>query len=215
MRRHDLTNKQFGRLVALFIDNESREPNKVKWVCACSCGRRKSVRADHLTRGKISSCGCLCAEMSAKINLSHGMTGTRTYKIWQGMKRRCENKNERFYPHYGGRGITICERWRSFTAFLADMGEAPDGMSIDRINNDLGYSPENCRWADDITQMNNMRSNRYIEFNGEKKSAANWSRETGVPSLTIISRINRGWPVETALFKKPRPTGRPDCQCKP
>lgn len=208
MRKLDLTGTSFGRLTALFIDHDHREKTKVKWVCLCSCGNRVSVRSDHLRRGQVASCGCIRIEKIVAVNKTHGMTKTRSYRIWRHIHSRCFNKNVPSFRDYGGRGISVCERWKSFSNFLADMGEAPDGMSIDRINNDLGYSPENCRWANDLTQKNNRRTNRYIEHNGVKKSAADWARETGVPAKAIISRVSREWPIDLALTKPPRPTGR-------
>jgi hypothetical protein len=116
------------------------------------------------------------------------------------MRTRCTNPNVPNYKDYGGRGIAVCERWRSFEAFLADMGPRPGlGYSIERINNDGDYEPGNCRWADRAQQSNNRRNNRLLTWNGETKTLAEWSRTTGLDYAALLARLNRGWSVERAL----------------
>jgi hypothetical protein len=131
---------------------------------------------------------------------THGKTGTRTYDTWRSIKERCCNPNSKDWDNYGGRGIKICKEWSSsFADFLADMGERPDGMTIDRIDVDGHYNKENCRWASMSTQGNNRRTCVYVDFNGKSQSVADWSREVGLERKTLEYRIRSGWEVERAL----------------
>ena len=127
------------------------------------------------------------------------MTGTKIYGIWGAMLRRCRNPRCKAYPDYGGRGIAVCDRWLRFENFFEDMGERPDGSSLDRIDNDEGYSPENCRWRSLTEQGNNKRNNVLIEHGGEFLTPAEWSRRTGIKDATIRQRIRLGWTVSRAL----------------
>lgn len=128
------------------------------------------------------------------------MAGSKTYNCWTNMTQRCLNKNNPNYTDYGGKGISICERWLKFENFLADMGERPSiEHSIDRKNNSKGYEPENCRWATQIEQQNNKRSNRLLTFNGKVQTMAEWSRDTGIKYQIIQNRIHLGWTHEEAL----------------
>lgn len=120
----------------------------------------------------------------------HGLYKSRTYRIWASMKQRCNDPDE---PRYGGRGITVCDRWQKFENFYADMGEAPEGMSIDREDNDLGYNPDNCRWATPVEQQNNMRSNRLFTHEGKTQTLAEWAREIGLAYHVLKYRLNKGW----------------------
>lgn len=123
----------------------------------------------------------------------------RAYRSWAAMKSRCLNPNDSSYANYGGRGIRVCVRWMDFQAFLADMGEPPPGMTLDRERNDGNYEPGNCRWATKLQQQNNMRSNRLVEFEGRTHTIAEWSRKIGLPTHVIRKRLNRGWSIQTAL----------------
>lgn len=137
----------------------------------------------------------------------HGMRRTRTYTIWSSMMARCLNPNSEAFPSYGGRGITVCERWTEFTAFFEDMGTAPRDRSIDRIDNDKGYSPDNCRWATRSEQNRNRRNVRLLTVDGETASMVEWSERHGVALKTIWLRIKKGWPVDRAV-KTPVVTDR-------
>jgi hypothetical protein len=156
----NLKGQSFGRWIVLSEDN-SKSGGKLKMLCGCVCGVKKLVRADHLRSGGSRSCGCLNLESIKERSTSHGLSGTPEYKIWSKMKTRCLNKNNDKYHRYGGRGISVCDKWlSSVEAFVDDMGERPSiRHSIDRINNNGNYEPKNCRWATHTQQMRNRNFN--------------------------------------------------------
>lgn len=166
----------------------------------CGCGTERAVAAQALKAGKSKGCGCDHREL-CKARARHGLTGTRTHVIWQHMIGRCTNPRGAEWRYYGGRGIKICDRWRTFENFLADMGEAPAGLSIDRINNDGDYEPGNCRWATAIQQCRNTRKNVHIEFYGRTQTLAAWAEEIGIRSNLICMRLRRGFSIAEALSK--------------
>lgn len=152
----DISNQRFGRLVAIAPTGEMRRGVSL-WRCRCDCGETKIAAVNSLRGGLVRSCGCLIREVAAERQRTHGMHGTRTYKTWDCMIQRCSNPSSTSYPRYGGIGTTVCDRWRKFESFLADMGERPSGMSLDRIDSNKGYEPGNCRWSDTLTQARNRR----------------------------------------------------------
>lgn len=196
-RRNTIAGLRFGRLVALeeFQLTKSRH---VKVKCRCDCGVEKFVRQDHIKAGKVKSCGCLSSEACVARQLIHGCTRSTEWKVWVAIKTRCLNPKSSAYKYYGGRGITICDRWRnSFENFFSDMGTRPTPLhSIERKNNDLGYSPDNCKWATKLEQANNTRT----EYLGKRQTLAQWSRETGIHKRTIRARLfELGWETKKAL----------------
>lgn len=175
------------------------------WLCECICGNtRISTRYD-FNRGGFKSCGCYQREVSRDRVTTHGKTKTKEFRIWTGMKTRTTNPKCPQYHRYGGRGISICERWmNSFDAFLSDMGTCPsDKHSIDRINNDGNYEPSNCRWSTFIEQCSNRRNNRKITHNGLTLTVSEWARRVGLHRTGLKNRLDKGWSVEAALTTPP------------
>lgn len=199
---------RFGRLTQIeaIVKN-----GKTHWVCLCDCGSVKVVRQDHLIRGEVVSCGCYQKEIAGDINKSHGMKNTRIYRIWRNMRSRCENNRLPQYADWGGRGIAVCDEWRDFEGFYVwAMGNGyNDTLSIDRIDNDRGYYPENCRWVTAREQALNRRSNTYITHNGVTKHISEWDKDIGSKkSGRVRARLNAGWSVEKAVTTPVKHSGR-------
>lgn len=200
LSRCDLTGKKFGKLTAIKLDHLNKRGRQY-YLCKCDCGNYHIADATHLQNGTIKSCGCLLLKHADKLEW-HGMYGTRLSNIWKGMLQRCFNENSPVYDRYGGRGITVCEEWLTFSNFYkwAEHNGYSDSLSLDRINNNGNYCPQNCRWADDETQGNNKRNNVILEYNGEKYTMAQLSRKTGIPYNTLRARIMvYGYSVDEAV----------------
>lgn len=200
----DLTNEKFGRWTVLEISERRKNNGKVDiyWKCRCDCGNIKSVKGENLKSGVSKSCGCINAERNYKNNIVHGMKGTRIYRIWNGMKNRCTNQNDSNYFMYGGRNITICDEWlNNFVSFYnwAIKNGYKDNLSIDRIDVNGNYCPENCRWVDCKIQANNRRSNHIVTYKGISKTVAEWENELGFKKDILTSRLANGWEVEKAI----------------
>lgn len=199
---NDLTGRRFGRLVV-----RARAPDHitasgyhhVMWLCDCDCGNEKIIRGKSLIAGYTKSCGCLQREgISSRAGKHHGF-GTRLYAIWNSMRQRCNNPNHHAYANYGGRGITICSEWNDFSVFRGwalNSGYDPDAVrgecTLDRINVEEGYSPENCRWVNMCEQSRNKRDTIYIELHGEAHSLSEWSDILGIKYQTLWKRYKRG-----------------------
>jgi hypothetical protein len=207
MAKPDITpvGRRFGRLTATgFLGTRGRE----SWFsCVCDCGNITESRASRLKDGTKQSCGCLMREMSivslSKGRFKHGICVggfPRWYHIYLGMIARCTQHTVRNFDRYGGRGIYVCQQWMDNPKkFLSDMGEPLSGQSIDRIDNDGPYSPENCRWTTDLVQMNNRSCNRLITHEDKTMTVSEWSRHIGIRSATLTKRLNSGWSVDKAL----------------
>ena len=195
----DMVGEKYGRLTVV-RRNYSRGSKNSYWECVCDCGKTKIVRRQHLISGNVSSCGCLAKMVAYFIHKIHGLSDTKIYIVWKGMISRCTDVKLESYHNYGGRGIKVCSRWmNSIEAFYEDMGEPPDGMSLERIDTNGDYTPENCTWATPIEQANNKRNTIFIEAFGKKQNIKDWSQETGITRSAIYSRIRLGWNNEDAV----------------
>lgn len=176
----DMTGMKFGRLTVLRRSEARLDGNKAVWHCICECGTAREVLGTSLRSGQTTSCGCYKSDWSVARFTKHGMETTPTYTTWQSMLTRCHNPKNKAYSRYGGRGIVVCDKWRySFINFYKDMGTKPDGMSLDRIDNDGNYEPGNCRWADAYTQANNKSTSWRIEVEGRLVPLSEGMRLTG------------------------------------
>jgi hypothetical protein len=213
----DISGQKFGRLAVISREGKSKD-GKATWNCVCECGALCVVIGKLLRSGQTKSCGCLVSDTTAKRNAKHGFASRghtmSEYTIWCRMRQRCEKPSCSDYYLYGARGIIVCRRWESFENFLHDMGRRPSkSHSIDRIDVNGNYCPENCKWATALEQCNNTRRNRYLEFNGERKTVTNWASSVGIHIQTILRRLRLGWTHEEALSTPPRKmTLRPRAQ---
>jgi len=212
--RNNLLGMRFGKLVVESFDRVYN--HSVMWRCRCDCGNEVVVYGKYLTNGDTKSCGCLMSEVLKERNIKHGLAHqSRLYTIWKGMRERCNNKNNSEYESYGGRGITVCQEWDDYERFFQwamengfDESLPARLCSIDRINNDEGYSPDNCRWVSMSQQARNTRRNRLLTYNGETKPAVEWGEIFGINPGYIINRIDRyGWSVEDAIATPVLPIG--------
>lgn len=195
--RVDITGQEFGRLTVLSLHGYAK--GKSLWNCICSCGNSCVKRADDMKSGRTQSCGCLLKERT----ITHGMTHSKTYQIWKGIKNRCQSTRDSERKYYKDKGITVCDEWdASFESFLRDMGECPEGYSIDRIDSSRGYEPENCRWASNHVQHRNTGQNVWVEFNGRRMVLADWADEIGISRMQLGRRLKK-FPVDVCLTTPP------------
>lgn len=206
----DRVGQRYGRLVVTSRSENRTEPSgavRAFWNCVCECGVEKTVSGQALSRGRTLSCGCLASD-ARKQQATHDMSGSGTYKTWHMMVQRCTNPNGTHWDSYGGRGITICDEWKVFENFHRDMGTRPENTTLDRIDNEKGYGPDNCRWASKLEQANNRRTNIPITLGTETKTIAEWGRSTGLGKSVVANRLRRGWPVWKALTEPLQDTGK-------
>lgn len=202
--RADLTGKRFGRL--LVVKPLGTRWGKVYWLCRCDCGGWNTVSTGGLRWGQTESCGCLYDDTRGLTTRTHGLSNTPEHRIWKGMHTRCYNPRRKLYHRYGGRGISICQRWRKdFEAFLADMGPKPSPKhTIERIDNDGNYEPGNCRWATNEEQGQNTSRSHRITFRGETLSANAWTRRLHRAKKTILEHAEAGRPIDTPRRRRLR-----------
>jgi hypothetical protein len=205
--RLQLIGQTFGRLTVI-----GNAPNYVspggqrhsQWLCRCECGTEKAIRGSELRKGAVQSCGCWNSEVTTRRNTTHGMAKrgqrNRAYEAWAGMLQRCTNPNDKEWRNYGQRGIRVCDAWQAFEAFYADMGNPPKGTSLDRVDVNGGYCPENCRWATSAEQARNKRTNVWVEYEGQRMVLEDACEMAGISRATVYSRMKAGRP-ESEWFR--------------
>lgn len=200
----DLSGQTFGSWLVLRKSDRIGRSRQIYWVCKCECGAVKDVLQLTLRNGSSKSCGCTAKDWCR----IHGMEKTRTYWVWAGMIQRCENPKFKWYHRYGGRGIKVCPKWRnSFVAFFEDMGEKPEGKSLERLNNDGDYEKENCIWATRKQQIRNRGVTPFVEFEGSKISVSELAEKFGLSHRRVADRIKRGYTPEQAVLPSLRKLG--------
>lgn len=205
MRLIDMTSRTFGRLTV--IERAGSAPNgRVRWKCRCECGNTRLVPANNLQSGNTTSCGCWNRENAINKATTHGLSNTTEYYVWCSMIQRCEDPNCKSYPNYGGRGISVCERWRThFPLFLADLGRRPTPWhTLERRDNDADYEPNNCCWATRNEQNNNQRKTLLLCWRGQRHTIREWSDKIPMSYHALRHRIQQGWSVHRALTQPVR-----------
>lgn len=209
-RSHNLEGQRFNMLTALRKARVSTS-GQAYWLFRCDCGVEKEIRASHAKSGQIKSCGCSSGELNSAHHTKHGHwkgnVSSPEYSAWCLARARCHNSGNQGFPAYGARGITMCDRWRfgeggksGFECFIADMGLRPSREhSLDREDNNKGYSPDNCRWATREQQMRNTREHHYVTFDGRTMTAAEAADLVGLPRSNVWQRLIRGWDAHRAL----------------
>ena len=203
MDRENVAGQKFNHLTAVKPVYAGKYYTRY-WVFKCDCGKEVESLLPNVKKGNTKSCGCLRKKVSSELHKTHGMTYSKEYYAWVHAKMRCYNKKDKEYKRYGARKIEMCEKWKnSFEKFYKDIGEAPEGTSLDRINNNGNYEPENCHWATPKQQANNRRTSHFVEYRGEKLTLAQWSRRTGIHQENIRRRIDDyGWSIHKTLTTK-------------
>lgn len=208
VRMVDLMGQRFGRLVVVGLSETTRYTYRC-WLCRCDCGAMKVISGRYLRTGATQSCGCLRRENASSQQAvrftKHGLSRSAAYSSWHSMLTRCLDERHSAYHRYAMRGITICASWLRFEAFYADMGDRPPGTCLERRDNDLGYFKENCTWATMAQQSRNKRNNRFLSHNGQRMIVTDWARRYGRAPALVEHRLRRGWTLEDALTKPPRP----------
>ncbi len=195
----DMAGQVFGKWTVLGYDH-AKDRNSF-WLCRCECGTEKPVRGTDLRSSVSTQCkSCASRQSPTKHGGSSEDGNSPEYRIWIGMKQRCYNPNAAGFKDYGGRGIVVCDRWKDdYAAFLEDMGPRPDGLTIDRLDNDGDYEPGNCEWKTQTYQNRHTRRNRYLEHDGRRMIVKDWAEELGITSQALQARIADGWTMERIL----------------
>lgn len=195
-----LDGQTFHRLTVIERSGNAKN-GKITWLCRCICGKESIVTGTDLKNGNTKSCGCYKDQMIKERSFKHGQSRKRIHNIWWTITRRCGDANSSSYHLYGAAGKTLCESWKEFKNFFEwSMNNGyKDNLSIDRIYNDKGYSPENCRWVTMKSQQRNRSNNTYLTINGTTKLLCEWSEETGIAYATIRNRIKMGWEDERLI----------------
>lgn len=212
----DITGQRFGRLVVLEFAYKTKRRQSF-WKCQCDCGNTTYVYGGHLKTGHTTSCGCRLNEIKENIknlNYKNGLSTSRIHNVYCDMVNRCKNENVSSYKYYGKKGINVCSEWLGENGFdnfyqwsisngyKEEIENGRNKWTIDRIDSNKDYSPENCRWVDIYTQANNKSTNVFLTYNGKTQTATQWSKEVGISSYTILHRKKRGWSDEKALTAK-------------
>jgi len=206
----DRIGERHGRLVVLDRAENHVEPSgsiRARWRCRCDCGNEIVTYGKSLAKGTTKSCGCITKEMRQN-QTTHGLSRSDIYRIWNSMRQRCTNPNSTQWASYGGRGITVCDRWMTFENFFEDMSPRPNGATLERKDNERGYEPGNVIWASRLVQANNRRTNIVITLGDESHTIAEWGRITGLGKAVIAKRLNGGWSTVKALTTQIQDTGR-------
>lgn len=200
---NNIIGEKYNRLTVI---SEAPRRNGRRYLnCVCDCGNETTVSYSNLVGGQVKSCGCLKKEIASAAatnrNYIHGEEGTHLYRVWSGMKTRCSNPKHVFFNRYGGRGISVCDEWLTFKGFSewAHANGFREGLSLDRIDNDKGYSPENCRWVPKEMQQRNRTTNHYVTIDGVTLPLISWAEKNGISYNTVLSRIRYGWSDVSAV----------------
>lgn len=208
-KKLDFLGKKIGRWTVVKENGRFYPGGHILWFCVCECGNTQNITGNTLKSGNSTSCGCYHAEMVGNMVRTHGATKckdhkeTREYTSWMQMKSRCRNTNLKSYKDYGGRGVTVCSRWLGedgFINFLSDMGERPEGHSLDRYpNNNGNYEPSNCRWATRPQQQRGRRNNIWLEHEGERLVMTDWLKRIAMPYSTFQYHVKKGRTIEDII----------------
>lgn len=210
----DRTGEKYGRLtIVSYTGKQTFHGGNAIWLCKCDCGKYVERPAVMLKHSKMPSCGCYVKEHTENLNKSHGGRNERLYLVWIDMRRRCYDKKDSNYFRYGGRGIKVCDEWKDYSVFREwaiktgyDPSARKQQCTIDRIDVDGNYCPDNCRWVDAKIQNNNRRNNKIVEFNGRKQTLKQWADEMCFNYEMVDKRLNAGWDIERAFYQPARIT---------
>jgi hypothetical protein len=208
MKLIDLSGQKFGRLYVASLSPERSKAKGAQFNCICDCGTEKLILGSHLRLGRVVSCGCARRERLATSGIKHGMCGTGAWHSWRDMMKRCYSQKSAHYHHYGGRGIEVCQEWRSFEGFHKSMGDRPIGMSIEREDVDGNYEPGNCKWIPLSNQQENKRNSLFVVLDGERMCLSVACKKLGISYQRTRDRIKKlGWDFEKAISEPKKING--------